>query len=172
VRACGGLLLLASACGGSVDSNTERESIEAPVVRIAPRVYSADPSKPDPDVIDPNAAADPKLQGLPSSVASIVSDPPDALEVDQFEALLGYYCVSCHATPPCEAACDGFWFNDWPELAAGGNHSPEDAERMLSRTVARLSEGSMPPPSVDEKRQLDQNTRVLMSDFVTEALER
>jgi hypothetical protein len=62
-------------------------------------------------------------------VARLASDPPERLDVEQFEALLGYYCITCHATPPCEQACDGFWFNDWAELAAGGNHGPEDAER-------------------------------------------
>jgi hypothetical protein len=171
-RACGGLLLLASACGGRADSHSEPETADAPAVAISPRIDPAEPSEPDPEAIGARAPSDPALEGLPRSVVSIVSDPPDALDVDQFDALLAYYCSStCHATSHGGQASDGFWFDDWAELAAGGNYGSENAERVLSRTVARLSDGSMPPPCADERRQPDQTTRVLMSEFVANALD-
>jgi hypothetical protein len=170
--ACAGLpLMAAAACGGLADSDSVDDGGEPAVIIVAPRSSSPEVSEPAPTDLDEVAAADPTLDGLPSSVASLVSNPPERLDAEQFDALLGFYCVSCHATPPAPQASDGFWFDSWSELAAGGNLGPQDADRMLSRVVARMTaDGDMPPTYAGEPRQLDPNTRRLMLDFLRDVL--
>ena len=161
------LLLLAAACGGAAEDGQQDESEglpERPIV-IAP-------SAPQPEAasVPANEDAPSERDGEPAEIASLVSNPPERVDPDQFEALLGYYCVNCHATPACAAACDGFWFNDWAELAAGGNHGPQDAERILERVVARMTAGSMPPEAAAFTPPLPDAPRQLMIDFIQESL--
>jgi hypothetical protein len=114
--------------------------------------------------------------GVPEPVRALLGDPPEQLDETQFSALLDHYCVTCHTTPSCSAACDGFFFDDWQDLAAGGNGGPASSERVLSRVVERMSDGSMPPASIVAARggevyDLPAAPRARMIEFIRDELD-
>jgi hypothetical protein len=78
------------------------------------------------------------------------------LSEEQFNVLLDVYCGDCHREPPCSAACDGFWFDDWDGLA-------RDEGWALERTVEYLSMGYMPPSNAPRPSAV---TRDLMIEFI------
>jgi hypothetical protein len=157
-------LLLSAACGDAADDRQGAAEVdpEGPV-SIRPR-----PPQPEPTPV--STSAPPERGGLPSDLEKLMSDPPEQVDAEQFDALLGYYCVSCHARPPSTAATDGFFFDDWPDLAVGGNYGRDNAERMLERVVDRMSNGSMPPEGALLTRLVPDAARQLMIDFLRDAL--
>ena len=158
-----GALHAVVACGGAAGDGTPDEA--AAPVPIAP---SAGPvqilARPEP--VTPASSPPPAGDGVPLEIAELERNPPARLDTQQFESALGYYCVSCHATPACSASCDGFYFDDWIDLLSGGNVGVEGAERMLSRVVDRVSDESMPPESRFVPRELPASTRQLMVEFL------
>jgi hypothetical protein len=91
-------------------------------------------------------------------VAALEENPPSRLNDEQFELLLGHYCVSCHVAPACADACDGFWFDDWADLAEPDG----DIEYRVGKVVLRMSDETMPPIALP----LSPTTRQLMIDFI------
>jgi hypothetical protein len=160
-----GVLLLAVACGGAAEDGASGEAPPEAPISVAPR-----PAPPGAIGAPPNQPAASDADGMPGEIDRLVNDPPERIDLGQFDALLGYYCLDCHATPPCEDACDGFFFDNGADLIAGGNHSPADAESMLQRVVERMADSSMPPASAFLTRPLPDGPRQLMIDFIDDVL--
>jgi hypothetical protein len=162
-------VLLAGACGGSAEDGQDGDLAPQASTAIAPRPAQpalAPQNEPAPEPIDDASSAP---SGMPSDVARLASDPPEAIDTEQFDALLGYYCGDCHETPACAAACDGLWFDDWEHLAGGGNIGPSSADRLLERVVDTLSNGRMPPDGSLIAHPMPDTSRQLMIEFIERA---
>jgi hypothetical protein len=175
-------VLHAAACGGSASdgsggTDTDGLAIAPPPVVIPSRAEppAAPASGPSPPVEGPAAAEGGPPSGPPAPIRALLGDLPTQLDTAQFETLFDHYCVSCHRTPACAAGCDGTFFDSWDHLLAGGIGGAGSAERLLERTVQRMSEGSMPPPDLDPEiyrgiYDLPSNARDRMLEFILDAL--
>jgi hypothetical protein len=169
----GGLLGAAIAwvalgCGGDAGDGSEPPALapegSAAPVSIRPRPPArSEAAEPEP------LAPEPAGSGVPAEVEAIISDPPAELAVEQVDTLLGYYCLQCHATPACAAACDGFFFDSWGDLAAA------NAGYVLNRVLTVLEEGYMPPAATgtayDLSNDLPDATRASMVEFIRDVID-
>jgi hypothetical protein len=164
-------VLHAAACGGdasngsggtgfegadSEGADSEGADSEGPALALPPVVI---PSRAEVPAEAPGTASE------PDPVRAILDDLPEQLDTEQFDILLDHYCLTCHATPACSASCDGFFFDSWADLAAGA-----DSERVLERTIGRINDGSMPPPTTQLVDPLPSAPRERMVDFIRDAL--
>jgi hypothetical protein len=175
----GGLLAAAIAwvalgCGGDASDGSEPPALapegSAAPVSIRPRPPARS------EAAEPEPLAPEPASGVPAEVEAIISDPPAELAVEQVDILLGYYCVQCHATPACAAACDGLFFDSWADVAAGGNGGAANADAVLNRVVTALSDGYMPPAATgtayDLSNDLPDAARASMVEFIRDVIDR
>jgi len=145
---CAGLGLAISACGGNAqDGRGNSPPPDESVVRAPEPSRRTDVSA-DPEPVEPPSAEE--------LAAELETNPPEQLSEAQFNLLLDVHCGDCHRTPPCEAACNGYWFVDWEDL------SREGEEYMLERIVEYISSGVMPPGEL----RVPANSRERMIEFI------
>jgi hypothetical protein len=175
-------VLHAAACGGAASAGSEGAESEGPATALPPVVI---PGRAEPPAASSSSDAEPSAAApapassagtsieAPAPVRAILDDLPEQLNAEQFETLFDHYCVSCHTTPACSAACDGFFFDSWEDLAVnGGNSGPDSAGQKVEATVRRMNEGSMPPALDDAiygtRYDLPSDARDSMVEFILE----
>jgi len=170
-------------CGGDASDTSDLGAATPPPTASAPVLVPARAAAPEPVTPEvrapapvgedpPRALGLPIPDGIPAPVQALIDDPPQQLDETQFSTLLDHYCVTCHTTPSCSAACDGFLFDDWQHLAAGGNAGPQSIERVLTRVMDRMRDGNMPPDLGGEVYDLPAAPRERMIEFIEAEIAR